>query len=54
MQTQATRTVAEAMQAIANIAEHSPAGSGETSQAVRHLVSLSEQLTEAIGRFRIT
>jgi PAS domain S-box-containing protein len=51
-QTKATHTVAEAMQEIAEVAERSASGSRETSKAVRHLVALSEQLAEAIGRFR--
>jgi methyl-accepting chemotaxis protein len=51
--TTATRTVADAMQTIANIAGQSAAGSRETSKAVRHLVALSERFNAAIGRFRI-
>jgi hypothetical protein len=42
------------MQTIANIAEQSAAGSRETSKAVHRLVSLSEGLDKAIGRFRIS
>ncbi len=52
-QVQVTQTVSQAMQAIANIAHESSAGAQETSKAVRDLVGLSEQLTQAISRFQI-
>jgi len=52
-QTRATQTVSEAMQAIANVTQQSSAGSAETSKAVKDLVDLSEQLTQAISRFKI-
>jgi methyl-accepting chemotaxis protein len=52
-QSLATRTVADAMQAISNITEQSAAGVNESSRAVQDLVRLSEQLTQAISRFRI-
>jgi twitching motility protein PilJ len=52
-QTRATRTVADAMQAIAGITDQSATASRETARSVRDLVSLSKDLNEAIGRFRI-
>jgi methyl-accepting chemotaxis protein len=52
-QAQATRTVAESMQAIAGTTMQSAAGASETSKAVRDLVQLSESLTAAIARFKI-
>ena len=51
-QAQATHTVSESMQSIASITTESAAGAGETSRAVEHLVTLSDELTEAIARFR--
>jgi methyl-accepting chemotaxis protein len=52
-QAQATRTLASAMQGIANMTHESSAGASQTSKAARDLVSLSEHLTQAIARFRI-
>ncbi len=52
-QTQATRTVAEAMQTISNITVESTASSEETSRAVRGLVAMADQLNRAIARFRV-
>jgi twitching motility protein PilJ len=53
-QAQATQKVSQAMQTIANITHESSAGAGETSKAVKDLVALSEQLTRAIERFKIS
>ena len=52
-QAQATHTVSESMQSIASITTESAAGARETSRAVEHLVKLSDELTEAIAKFRI-
>jgi methyl-accepting chemotaxis protein len=53
-QAQATHTVSESMQSIASITTASAGGARETSRAVEHLVKLSDELTEAIARFRFT
>ena len=52
-QAQATLTVSGSMQSIASVTTESAAGARETSRAVEHLVRLSDELTEAIARFRI-
>jgi methyl-accepting chemotaxis protein len=52
-QVQATKTVSDSMSSIAHVTTESAAGARESSRAVGHLVQLSEQLTEAIVRFRI-
>jgi PAS domain S-box-containing protein len=49
----ATRTVADAMQAIVNMTLESSLGAAETTKAAKDLVALSEHLTQAIARFRI-
>jgi PAS domain S-box-containing protein len=51
-QAHATHTVSESMQSIASITTQSAAGARETSRAVEHLVTLSDELTQAIARFR--
>jgi methyl-accepting chemotaxis protein len=53
-QVQATTTVAEAMQTISNVSLESTAGANETTKAVGDLVRLSEQLNQAISRFKTT
>jgi twitching motility protein PilJ len=53
-QVQATTTVAEAMQTISNVSLESTAGADETTKAVGDLVRLSEQLNQAISRFKTT
>ena len=52
-QAQVTTSLSESMQAIANVTHESAAGARGTSTAVKDLVSLSEQLIQAISRFRI-
>ncbi len=52
-QAQATKTVSDSMLSIANVTTQSAAGARESSRAVEHLVQLSQQLTEAIVRFKI-
>ena len=52
-QAEVTHTVSESMQSIASITTESAAGARETSRAVEHLVTLSDDLTHAIARFRI-
>jgi methyl-accepting chemotaxis protein len=52
-QAQVTKTVAEAMQTIANVTVESAASARETTRAVQDLVNLAERLTRAISRFKI-
>jgi PAS domain S-box-containing protein len=52
-QVSVTRTVAEAMQTIANVTTESAAGARETARAVQDLVQLAERLMSAVSRFRI-
>jgi PAS domain S-box-containing protein len=52
-QVEATKTVAEAMQTIADVTAQSAIGAKETTKAVQDLVRLSERLTHAISRFQI-
>ena len=52
-QVKATKTVAEAMQTIADVTAQSAMGAKETTKAVQDLVQLSERLTHAISRFQI-
>lgn len=51
-QADTTHTVSQSMQSIASITTESAAGARETSRSVEHLVNLSNELTEAIARFR--
>ncbi len=52
-QAEATHTVSQSMQSIASVTTQSAAGARETSRAVEHLVTLSDELTRAIARFRV-
>jgi methyl-accepting chemotaxis protein len=52
-QVEATKTVAEAMQTIADVTAQSAMGAKETTKAVQDLVQLSGRLTHAISRFQI-
>jgi len=52
-QAKATQTVSGTMQTIANVTHESAAGANEATKAVKDLVDLAEQLTQAIARFRL-
>jgi PAS domain S-box-containing protein len=52
-QSVATGSVADSMQAIANMTHESAAAANSSSGAVQGLVALSEQLTAAIARFKL-
>ena len=52
-QSKATLMVSTSLQGIADVTEQSLLGANETSAAVRGLVGLAEQLTQAISQFKV-
>ncbi|MEW6129848.1 MAG: PAS domain S-box protein [Acidobacteriota bacterium] len=52
-QARVTRNLSSAMQTISSITIETSAGAHETAQTIQGMVTLSEQLNEAISRFRV-
>ena len=53
-QAQATQTVSQAMRTIATVTHESSAAASEAAKAVRDLVNLTDQVTQAVARFRVS
>jgi len=53
-QAKVSTAMATTMNTISDIAVETSAGAHQTSQVVQGLVSISDQLNEAIGKFRVS